>query len=106
MNLFLDYQRKIFNTLKILEKKNIIKSTENIKNIIIELPPKNQKGDFACNAAMLMAKINNTSPQELAKILKEQLLIKFKEFKKIEIAGPGFLNIYLCRSLRCRAWTS
>ena len=94
MNLFLDYKKKIFNTLKILEKKNIIKSTKNIKNITIELPPKNQKGDFACNAAMVMAKINNTSPQELAKILKEQLLIKFKEFKNIEIAGPGFLNIY------------
>ena len=44
--------------------------------------------------SLIMSKINNTSPKELAEILKKQLLSSFKEFKNIEIAAPGFLNIY------------
>jgi len=42
---------------------------------------------------MILAKINNNSPVKLAEILKKHLLLNFKEFKSIEIAGPGFLNI-------------
>ena len=42
---------------------------------------------------MILAKINNNSPVKLAEILKKHLLLNFKEFESIEIAGPGFLNI-------------
>ena len=42
---------------------------------------------------MVLAKSNNTSPIKLAEIIKNHLISKFKEFKNIEIAGPGFLNI-------------
>jgi len=94
MNLFLDYQKKIFNSLKNLEKKNKIKIPTKIKSFAVELPPKNQKADISCNAAMILAKINNTSPIDLAEILKKHLLLNFNEFKEIEIAGAGFINIY------------
>ena len=93
MNLFSDYQKKIFNSLKSLEKKQIIQIPSKLKSITIELPPKNQMADISCNAAMILAKINNNSSVKLAEILKEHLLFNFKEFKSIEIAGPGFLNI-------------
>ena len=43
---------------------------------------------------MILAKVNNNSPVKLAEILKKHLLTNFKEFKSIEIAGSGFLNIY------------
>ena len=43
---------------------------------------------------MILAKANNNSPIKLAEILKKHLLSNFIEFKSIEIAGPGFLNIY------------
>ena len=94
MNLFSDYQKKIFNSLKSLEKKKIIKIPPSIKNFTVELPPKNQKADISCNAAMILAKVNNSSPAKLAEILKKHLLSNFDEFKSIEIATPGFLNIY------------
>ena len=94
MNLFLDYQKSIFNLLKYLERKKVIKIPENLKNITVELPPKNQKADMSCNAAMVLAKINNSTPLEIAKVLKKNLLLKFKEFKSIDIAEPGFLNIH------------
>jgi len=92
MNLFLEYQKKIFNTLKNLEKKKLIQIPSQL-NLTVELPPKNQKADISCNAALILAKLNNNSPAKLAEILKKHLLLNFKEFKSIEIAGPGFLNI-------------
>ena len=94
MNLFSDYQKKIFNSLKSLEKKKIIQIPSKLKSITIELPPKNQKADISCNAAMILAKINNSTPTKFAEILKKHLLSNFSEFKSIEIAEPGFLNIY------------
>ena len=95
MNLFSDYQKKIFNSLKILERKKIIQISSKSKSITIELPPKNQKADMSCNAAMILAKANNSSPDKLAEILKKHFLLSFKEFKNIEIAKPGFLNMFL-----------
>jgi len=94
MNLFFDYQEKIFRSLKNLEKKKIIQIPSYIKSVTVELPPTNQKADISCNAAMVLAKANNSSPVELAEILKKHLLSNFKEFKSVEIAKPGFLNIY------------
>ena len=94
MNLFLDYQKKIFKNLISLEKKKIIQISQQLKSITVELPPKNQKADMSCNAAMILAKANNSSPDKLAEILKKHLLSDFKEFRSIEIAEPGFLNIY------------
>ena len=93
MNLFLYYQKKFLKVLKDLHKKKVIKIPLELRGLTVELPPKNQNADISCNAAMILAKINNNSPIVLAEILRKQLLLNFKEFKSIEIAGPGFLNI-------------
>ena len=95
MNLFLDYQKKIYIVLKKLDKKKILKIPPNIQNITIDLPPKNQEGDLSCNAALILSKINNKKPIEIAELLKRNFLLNFKEFKSIKIAGPGFININL-----------
>ena len=92
MNLFLEYKIKIFKTIKKLEKKNLLKIPSKFF-FSIDLPPKNQNSDISCNVAMILAKANNISPIKLAETLKKELLINFNEFKNIEIAGPGFLNI-------------
>ena len=81
MNLFSDYQKKIFNSLKNLEKKKLIQIPTQLKNFTVELPPKNQEADMSCNAAMILAKFNNTTSIKIAEILKKHLLSKFHEFK-------------------------
>ncbi len=95
MNLLTDFQKKIEIFLGDLEKKENLILPENFRNLKVELPPKNQKGDLACNAAMLLSKINDKSPLDLASFLKNHLLKNFNEIKNIEIAKPGFLNITL-----------
>ena len=94
MNLFSDYQRKIYLSLKKLSDRRLIKIPTSIKNVTVELPPKNQSADMSCNAAMVLAKFNNSNPVTLAELIKKNLLSEFYEFEDIEIVKPGFLNIY------------
>ena len=93
MNIFQYYQKKIFDILKILEKKKKLRIPKKFKGLTVELPPKNKDAAISCNAALILAKHNNISSLDLAKTLKKNFLIIFKEFKNIEVAGPGFLNI-------------
>ncbi len=93
MNLFLEYKKKIFVSLKKLEKKKIIKIPKNFKSFTLELPPKDQKADISCNVAMVLAKFNKINPFDMANLLKKKLLLDIFEFESIDVAKPGFLNI-------------
>ncbi|MCK4517386.1 arginine--tRNA ligase [Candidatus Babeliales bacterium] len=54
-------------------------------------------GDLAINAALILAKILDKSPIEIAKQLKKKIKPLAPEIETIEIAGPGFLNITLTK---------
>ncbi len=94
MNLFLNYQIKILSLLKKLKKKNIINLPSDLRGILVESPPKNQDAIMSCNAAMILAKVNQKTPLEIAEILKKYFLNSFNEFEKVDLAKPGFLNIF------------
>jgi arginyl-tRNA synthetase len=63
-----------------------------------ESPKVSEHGDFACTAAMQLAKLLKQNPRELAGNLR-QALLKNTDFAKwvddIDIAGPGFINLRL-----------
>jgi arginyl-tRNA synthetase len=67
------------------------------KDIIVEIPNNTEFGDFSTNAAMILAKENKTTPKKLAEKLVNELK-KHKNFKKVEIAGPGFINFTIAPS--------
>ena len=90
MNIFQYYQKRIFDILKILEKKKILKIPKKFKGLTVELPPKNKEAAISCNAALILAKHNNISSLDLAKILKKNLLIIFKEYNQPKVIP----NIY------------
>ena len=51
-------------------------------------------GDFQCNAAMALAKELKLSPREIAQTFIDH--VSLPDFvEKIEIAGPGFINLFL-----------
>ena len=93
MNLFSNYQKSFWDYLKSLKKRKVIELPDNLKGLTVELPPKGYKGDMSCNAAMILAKFNKKTPLDLANILKKNFLENFREFEKIDVAKPGFLNI-------------
>jgi arginyl-tRNA synthetase len=63
-----------------------------------ESPKVAAHGDFACTAAMQLAKPLKANPRQLAESLKAELLQQpaFQRWvEALEIAGPGFINIRL-----------
>ncbi|MGH2990292.1 MAG: arginine--tRNA ligase [Solirubrobacterales bacterium] len=62
----------------------------------LERPPKADLGDYSTNAAMLLAPSRGEPPREVADRLREELDDRLgSATEKIEVAGPGFLNLFL-----------
>ena len=62
----------------------------------LERPPKPDLGDFSTNAAMLLAPALGEQPREIAGRLAEGLEGSLGEdLEKVEVAGPGFINLFL-----------
>tara|TARA_B110000211_G_scaffold95702_1_gene111576 strand:+ start:2246 stop:2728 length:483 start_codon:yes stop_codon:yes gene_type:complete len=95
MNIFENYLIKIKEL--VLTNANLlnIKDTNKFKGITAENPPSNFDYEISCNIALILAKINKTTPKDLASKIKKLLSEEIKDFSKIDIAGPGFLNIKL-----------
>jgi arginyl-tRNA synthetase len=62
----------------------------------LERPRKAGFGDYSTNAAMLLAPSLKAPPREIAERLGAALQEKLGErVEKVEVAGPGFLNVFL-----------
>ena len=66
---------------------------ETLPDIILEVPPKKEFGDFATNFAMQSAKTAKMNPRKIAEAIIDRMSEPWLE--KAEIAGPGFINFYL-----------
>jgi arginyl-tRNA synthetase len=64
----------------------------------LETPRQKDHGDFACNAALLLAKRLRRPPREIAERLVSQLLARTDLVARAEVAGPGFVNLWLSGS--------
>ncbi|MEI6302779.1 MAG: arginine--tRNA ligase [Betaproteobacteria bacterium] len=60
----------------------------------IERPKQAQHGDWACNLAMQLARLEKKKPRELAEALIAALPAS-EWVEKVDIAGPGFINIHI-----------
>ncbi len=64
----------------------------------LDRPPKPELGDYSSNAAMLLAAPLGESPRDAAERLRAELerdLGAGGSVARIEVAGPGFVNLYL-----------
>ena len=60
----------------------------------IERTRDKKHGDFACNAAMMLAKAARKKPRDIAELI-VGALPESDRVEKVEIAGPGFINFYM-----------
>jgi len=70
-------------------------------NIVLERPKQVQHGDYACNLAMQLARSLKRNPREIASALLDALPAS-PWVEKAEIAGAGFINIYLSAASKQR----
>ncbi len=107
INVFEKYREIFVSAIQNIALENKIQIDQNsLDKITIEPTKSLDHGDIACNGAMVMVKNFSTiykSPRELAsKIIQEIQEIKnpqnsdfIEAINKTEIAGPGFINIFL-----------
>jgi arginyl-tRNA synthetase len=68
-----------------------------ITNIVLDRPKNRDHGDYATSIALALAKPSGKSPRDVAEIVQRGLQGN-SEIEKIEIAGPGFINITLAKA--------
>jgi arginyl-tRNA synthetase len=61
--------------------------------IVIERPRQEHYGDLSTNIAMMLAKTLRKNPRELAAALVQNLEAGPELVSRVEVAGPGFINI-------------
>ena len=64
-----------------------------LPEVLLEVPPQKEFGDFATNFAMQSARALKCNPRMIAQAVVDNLDCAYVE--KMEIAGPGFINFYL-----------
>ena len=68
-------------------------------SILIERPKLASHGDYACNLAMQLSKSMRKPPREIAQAL-IAALPKSNAVQKVEVAGAGFINIFISASAK------
>ncbi|MBU1228348.1 MAG: arginine--tRNA ligase [Proteobacteria bacterium] len=60
---------------------------------VIEPPRERKFGDYSANVCMLLAGAAGMKPRELAEALAADLRTRADQLERVEVAGPGFLNV-------------
>jgi len=93
MNIFEQYLDKIKEILSTLSSNGDLTLPDTLNGITAEIPPSKFDSDISTNVAMVLSKINNISPSDLASILAEKIKKEDKFIEDISIVKPGFINI-------------
>ncbi|MDX2082677.1 MAG: arginine--tRNA ligase [Rickettsiales bacterium] len=109
LNIFTNFRTIIDEALNaIAEQNNLVIAAKDLQNFSVEPAKDKDHGDLACNAALVLSKkfssiesLNN--PHKLAQKIIEEIsnqksacaLKEYTAIKKLEIAGAGFINIFL-----------
>lgn len=94
-HLFADMQNRVAAACRALS----LPPTLDLSRIVVEPPRDPTHGDMATNAAMVLSKDAGLRPRDLAEKLATELR-RDTLIEKVEIAGPGFINL----TLKISAW--
>ena len=72
-------------------------TSEKLPEIVLDKPKKEEFGDFSTNIAMLLAPVEKKAPRDIAKAIADRISAS-PDIEKCEVAGPGFINIFLKKS--------
>jgi arginyl-tRNA synthetase len=72
--------------------------------VVLDRPNNAQHGDYACNVALQLARVLKRSPRDIATAI-VAALPSSPYLEKAEIAGAGFINLFLALSFKQRVVT-
>ena len=98
-NIFAEILGRVHNAVGALAAAGVLPAGLDQSRITVEPPREAAHGDMATNAAMVLAKDAGKKPRELADAIAAQLRAD-AFIDKVEIAGPGFINL----TLKSAAW--
>ena len=67
-----------------------------LSRIIIDIPKDKKNGDYSCNIAFLLTKELKSKPMDIAGEIANK--IDDDIIDRVEVANPGFINIYLSKN--------
>ena len=66
-----------------------------LPDFIVEIPADVKNGDIASNVAMAGARAFHKAPRQIAEAITAKLQLGGSLFDRFEVAGPGFINLFL-----------
>ena len=66
-----------------------------LPDFVVEIPADVKNGDVASNLALAGARAFRKAPRQIAQAICDHLNLENSLFDKVEIAGPGFINLFL-----------
>ncbi|MGA7326824.1 MAG: arginine--tRNA ligase [Rhodomicrobium sp.] len=94
MNIFAIFEDRIRAVLEDLLGRGLLPPDLKTTGFVVEPPREAAHGDLATNVAMALAKASKKNPKELAQLIASGLA-QGADVEKVEIAGPGFINLTL-----------
>lgn len=98
MNLFTDFAGRVAAVLGRMGVAGTDGQPIDVSKIVVEPPRDPSHGDLATNAALVLSKQIGRKPRELAVEIAAHLA-EDPDVEAAEVAGPGFVNIRLARSV-------
>ncbi|MBV8768367.1 MAG: arginine--tRNA ligase [Hyphomicrobiales bacterium] len=93
MNIFNEFERRITAALSAMAADGELPEGLDLSRVVCEPPRDRSHGDISTNAAMVLAKEAGIPPRALAEKIAARL--RSPDVEKVELAGPGFINLSL-----------
>ncbi|MFQ3361010.1 MAG: arginine--tRNA ligase [Alphaproteobacteria bacterium] len=93
-DIFNKFDNFLHDLCKKLINNKIIKNDIKLQNIKFEIPKDENNGDLSTNALLVLSNVSSLSFKEFSEYLINELNT-IEEVDSVELAGPGFINLYL-----------
>ena len=97
MDVFTGLHERVLAAVEQLKHDGVVPKDTSLAGVTLEPPKEASHGDLATNAAMVLAKSANMAPKALAEHLSPLIAVD-PNVERVEIAGPGFINLTLTRT--------
>lgn len=92
MNVFAEVEQRIRSALEMVQAEGQLPADLAIGQIELQEARDPAHGDIACNVAMVLAKAARMKPRDIADLIAGKLQGD-ATFTRVDVAGPGFLNL-------------